>query len=210
MILAISSNKSFIKICFDVAEKLGYLFISADYENAIDIALFSKSDTIIVHSDKETETFAKECVSLLALRIPELKILAAVEKSPDSPSRYLDIEGSHRQINLPASPLDIANAITKLTCACPSFNALVFGGERKALTLLGERLRLSKTDYAILRLTAKAYPSPLDENRLHALYPKMTKNALAVHISVINKAAARITERRLIVFKSGYRLNEFM
>ena len=210
MILAISTDKSFLDLCSNVANDYGYIFASADYESSLDKALRLKPDVAVVHSFKGTEALAKECVSLFALQSRETKILTAIEKDPDAPSRYLDIEGAHRQIVLPSTKDDLALFISRLSPAFKTVNSLSFGNGRKALTLLGERLRLSKTDYAILRLTVKSYPYPLDEKRLQVLYPKMTKNCLAVHIGTINKAAEGITERRLIIFKNGYKLNEFM
>lgn len=210
MILAISTDKSFIKFCSDTAESLGYLFLASDYENAIDRVLTLKPNIAVIHSNQIAETPAKECVSLLSLRMPEVKILAAVERSEDSPSRYRSIEGSHRELSLPTVKNDLIFSLTQLVSSSISIKELDLSRGRKGLTLLGEKLNLSKTDYAILRLTAKAYPNVLDESQLRALYPQITKNGLAVHIGTINKAAAGVTERRLIVFKNGYKLNEFM
>jgi len=210
MVIIISNDQNFANFCLSTAERIGYLTILSNYENAVDLAIKSKADIAVVHSDKASEDFAKECVSALALRIPELKILAAIEKRGDSPSLYLDIEGSHRQINLPCTVYDLTEALNRLSPSCIAVKHLDIGYGRKNITLLGERMPLSKTDYAILRLTSKAYPNYLDVDSLRVLFPRITKNSLRVHISTINKAAERIIERRLIIFKNGYKLNEFM
>lgn len=210
MVIIISNDQKFIKFCSDTANHIGYIFMSSNYENAVDIIKRSKADIAVVHSPENSEILAKECVSAIALRTPETKILTAVEKSEDSPSLYLDIEGSHRQINLPCSSDDLIHAFVALYPPFIKVNQLDLGRGRKCVTLLGERLSLSKNNYIILRLTAKAYPNELDLSSLRSILPTMTDNCLAVHINTINKAAARITERRLIVFKDGYKLNEFM
>ena len=210
MILIISTDQKFIKFSSELIESAGYLSILSNYEEAIDVAIASKADVALVHSDANTEERAKECVSTLALRVPEIKILAAIEKRSDSPSLYLDIEGCHREIYLPCTPDDMRSALIRLSPSEISVNVLEIRSGRKGVFLLNEAMPLSKTDYAILRLTAKAYPGPLDVKSLRSLLPEMSENCLAVHINAINKAAARITERRLIVFKNGYKLNEFM
>lgn len=210
VLIIISNDQKFIKFYSNAAEGIGYICITSNYENAIDIAIKCNPDIALVHSDNTSESSAKECVSGLALRKPETKILTAVEKYEGSPSLYLDIEGSHRQINLPCSTDDLQNALTRLSDPNISVKQLYIGKGRKDIILLSERLPLSKIDYAILRLTAKAYPRALNLDHLLALFPRITENSLRVHINTINKAAERITERRLIVFKNGYRLNEFM
>ena len=70
-------------------------------------------------------------------------------------------------------------------------------------------MKLSKNEYTVLRLLAKAYPETLSKEEL-SKSAQISQNSVTVHISGINKAADRVTERRLIIFKNGYKLNALM
>ena len=75
--------------------------------------------------------------------------------------------------------------------------------------LLGYPLSLSETEYGILCSLCREHPSPLSIDSL-ATEHSLSANGVAVHICTLNKKAARISGRRLIVFDGGYRLNKFM
>ena len=75
--------------------------------------------------------------------------------------------------------------------------------------LLGYPLSLSETEYGILLSICREHPSPLSIDSLVAEH-SLSTNGVAVHICNLNKKAARISGRRLIVFDGGDRLNEFM
>ncbi len=75
--------------------------------------------------------------------------------------------------------------------------------------LIGYPLKLSKLERMIVELLIRSYPEPLSVERL-CDEVCVSRDSLAVHICTINKKAARISERRLILFSNGYCLNEFM
>ena len=79
----------------------------------------------------------------------------------------------------------------------------------REVLLLGYPLSLSETEYGILRSICREHPSSLSIESL-ADEHGLSANGVAVHICTLNKKAARISGRRLVVFDGGYRLNEFM
>ncbi len=75
--------------------------------------------------------------------------------------------------------------------------------------LLGYPLVLSALEFKLLKAIALAYPKAVSRDDLCHEH-NISQNSLAVHISSINKKAAQISERRLVLFCDGYLLNEFM
>ncbi len=81
--------------------------------------------------------------------------------------------------------------------------------EEPRVILLGYPLSLSQLELKILMSVCREHPFSISIEML-ATEIGITANSLAVHICSLNKKAARISGRRLIVFDGGYRLNEFM
>ncbi len=76
-------------------------------------------------------------------------------------------------------------------------------------SLLNYPLKLSKLEFKLLKALVLAYPDSLSVERL-CKDTRISRDSLAVHICAINKKAALISERRLILFSNGYIINEFM
>ncbi len=91
------------------------------------------------------------------------------------------------------------------TIIIPPRRTLVFE-EDGTLLLLEVRLKLSDSEYRLLRLISSCAPQPVT-----ASYAGMSPAVMAATVCNINKKAARISGRRLIVCcrGQGYRLNEY-
>ena len=76
--------------------------------------------------------------------------------------------------------------------------------------LLGYELKLSPTEASLLRAIAEGGKSDVDTLAL-LLNDGVSRTNIAVHVNGINKKAARISERRLVVHKDGrYVINPYM
>lgn len=208
MVVIISKSETFKDFSSHKLENAGYITLFADY---IDIhSLINNTiDTIfLIHTSPDTKDIAQASVSSILLNIPNSKILVAAEIPEGSPSRYLELEGSDKQLVFPFTGDDLIRSVQSLLQPEITIKEL-FMKSKNYTFLLNRPLELSKSEYVILRLIAKAYPNVLSkENISKAL--SISANAVPVHISGINKAADRITERRLVIFKNGYKLNDLM
>ncbi len=81
--------------------------------------------------------------------------------------------------------------------------------EYKDVTLLKYPLIVTKLEFKILELLVRAFPESLTPEHL-CQELNISRKSLSVHICSINKKAAPISERRLVLFSNGYCLNEFM
>ena len=82
--------------------------------------------------------------------------------------------------------------------------------DRDEIFLLGYRLKLSPTEEKLLRAIAEGGKSDL-ANLVSLLPTDVGSGNVAVHINSINRKAKRISDRRLIICRSGqYKINEFM
>jgi len=95
-------------------------------------------------------------------------------------------------------------SIRKITVAPPE--PLIFKGDN-TITLLGFDVLLSAGEYSLLRFIAQRSPKYTTANDVGAA--NITPSSFPVIISSINKKAARISSRRLIISQRcrGYRLN---
>lgn len=89
---------------------------------------------------------------------------------------------------------------------------LRIGDTRNDVNYLGYPLTLTPTEYRILRLLSEQTDGVPAEELLVGRNGKAGKAAtIAVHICSINRKAAVIGERKIILFENGcYRLNPYM
>lgn len=78
--------------------------------------------------------------------------------------------------------------------------------------LLGYPLSLTKNELCILHCITSRFPEYSAERDILSFGRSIALKSIPVHINAINRKAARISGRRLIVSKrnTGYILNEFM
>ncbi len=98
-------------------------------------------------------------------------------------------------------------SIRKITVAPPE--PLIFKGNN-TITLLGINVSLSSGEYSLLYFIAQRSPRYTTADDISAA--NISPSSFPVIISSINKKAARISSRRLIISKRclGYRLNPYI
>lgn len=209
MILLVSDNNEFNNFSLPLLEALGYIVFHTDKAHAVSTAKKYSISSVLIFADKNTATASRFCVKLRK-ELGNIKILTAVFKKPDSDSVYLEIPECNRQVILPCSADDFKLAVTRCFGSLISIGDFEINGGRKNITLLGYKLSLSKHEYIILRLLASTHPIILKDAFIRKFLGGISKNGLSVHICKINKKAALITGRHLIVRKDGnYCLNPF-
>ena len=209
MILLVSDNNEFNNFALPLLEELGYIVFHTDKAHAVSTAKKYSISSVLAFADKYTATASKFCAKL-SKELENIKILTAVFKKPDSDSVYLEIPECDRQIILPCSVDDFKLAVTRCFRALISIGDFEINGGRNNITLLGYKLSLSKHEYIILRMLAATHPIILKDALIRKFLGGISKNGLSVHVCKINKKAALITGRHLIIRKEdNYRLNPF-
>lgn len=207
MVLLISDNEAFNKLILPVLDKLGYVVFA---NRELDVVKFYNIRLAIICASNNTAVAEETCKALKRLD-PKIKILAAVPEELHSSSVYLDVSGSDRQIVLPCSKEDLIFELERSLTPFFSIEQLEFGYGRYDVALLGYELKLSRSEYVLLRILARNYPDFIDDGLLQNYFSKMSFNCLKVHICGINQKADRITGRRLVIRKDGrYCINKNM
>ncbi len=208
MVIIISKSENFREFTAQVLCNAGYITLFADYED-IRSLIQNKIDVLfLIHTSPKTKDISQAAVSDILLNIPSAKILVAAETPEDSPARYLELEGSDKQLVFPFTDNDLIRSAKSLLQPTITVKELILKS-RNYIFLLSSPLKLSKSEYVLLRYIAKSYPNALPKKAI-AKALGISESAVPVHISGINKAADRITERRLVIFKNGYKLNDLM
>ena len=113
MIIIVSKNESFKKSASLELNKFGYITFFSDYLYVRSLNLPNIDLLFLIHTSSEVKDLAQASVSDILLNFPKSKILVAAEIEEGSPARYLELEGSDKQLILPFTAYDLIQA-TKL------------------------------------------------------------------------------------------------
>jgi DNA-binding response OmpR family regulator len=209
MILLVSDNNEFNNFAHPLLEDLGYVVFHIDKAHAINTAKKYCIHAVLVFIEDKASSTSRFCAKLRNA-LGDIKILTAVYKKPDSDSVYLEIPECDRQLILPCSADDFKFSAKHCFQNAISLGSLEMNYGRKNVYLLGYPLSLSKREYTILRMVSACHPSRLDDCLICKFLGGISRNCLSVSVCKINKKAALITGRHLIIRKEDrYCLNPF-
>ena len=187
MLLTITDTPSSAIRIADILARLGLFSLYSDYNEAVTSALRFRVNSIIIFTDGETRSASKIC-RVLKKRVHGLRVLALVNRLPDSPSLFLDVSHSDCQLLFPYTDTELTAELARFCRVSPGGGltsySLFTGADRNSSLYLGCPLRLSPTDFRILRLTALNSPIPVNFEfySRFCFETGVTPNCLAVHV----------------------------
>lgn len=146
--------------------------------------------------------------------------MAILTPKPYEPSRYRYLHNSDFEV-LNECPENVAELVNEYLekqkiSKTNSFRLLNMGDKRSDTTLMSLSLKLTQTEYRILKFLCLMNGQIIHtEHILNCCFAdsyKLTLSNIPTHISSINRKAEEITSRRLIISKKGigYLLNPHM
>lgn len=113
-------------------------------------------------------------------------------------------------ITLPISDKLFSDRVLRYCKTDLEYRFLKIGKGPHHVSLLDYKLKLTKTEYTIIRSLAVC--GEIKTDLLCRFMNSMSRNCLSVHISSLNKKAALISGRRLVEYRQNdsYSLNELM
>ena len=191
---------------FSFFEKLQKIENFVDYDTDI-------IDFIVIDTTSDIRRASTVCKGLKE-RFPGARILALIRKKPSSKSLFITVEHADIELTFPFLDSDIVRAIEKFSSRLPSSLPLKIDADPNLTSLLGYRLKLTRTEHKILLLLYTNRFKPLSSSQIASLAFPCDKSptgalSIAVHICNINKKATSISGRKLILnpHKNGYLLN---
>ncbi|MCH5352938.1 MAG: response regulator transcription factor [Acutalibacter sp.] len=110
--------------------------------------------------------------------------------------------------------VQLRNAVTVSTASLLSFGDIVLDTEMHTVTVTGLEVRLTRTEYAILKLllqnSGRVMPKSLLLERISADTPDCTESSLKIHVSNLRKKLREVTGKDYIesVWGIGFQLRE--
>ena len=138
MIAVISDDRKFSKRCCDILDKMGFMTTSISHQFA-KRALHCGAKAAIVHSGKDRSLADKSTLALSKSDFKGKPIIAVLTRNVSLAAKYIELEGSTDQINLPCSDSEISELVLERCNTTVSYKRLTLGGTRRKAELLIER-----------------------------------------------------------------------
>lgn len=210
MVAVISDDKKFSKRCCDILGKMGLMTISISHQFA-KRTLHCGAKAAIVHSGKDRTAAEASTRALSNSDFKGKPIIAVLTRNINLPAKYIELEGSTDQIQLPCSDSEISELVRERCNINISYKWLTLGGTKRGTELLGYKLRLSEKEYYLIRFIVHENGGPVLRRQLSYWMRGMSNNCMSAHVSGINKKAYEISGRKLVLFENdSYYLNPYM